>query len=182
MKKNSIRRLVETAVIAAVYTAVSLALSAFSFGAVQIRISEALTLLPVVTPLAIPGLTLGCFLSNLLGFVLGMNPLGWLDMIVGTLATLISAMFTQALGEFRVKNIPFYSAIPPVLINAAFIGVELTYVLSGGFEPRLLLLNILSVGAGQLVSCFIVGLPFVCFLEKSGLAGRLFSHGQRPEA
>lgn len=170
MKKNHIRHLAEAAAIAALYTAISLALAAFTFGAVQVRVSEALSLLPIVTPLAIPGLTLGCFLSNLLGMVIGANPLGWLDMIVGTLATLLSTLFTRMFRKYRIKNIPIYSAIPPVLINAVFIGTELTYVLSGGFDLRLLLLNMLSVGVGQIISCCIIGLPFICFLEKSGLS------------
>ena len=178
MKKN-IRKLVEIAAIAAIYTAVSLALAAFSFGAVQVRVSEALTLLPVVTPLAIPGLTLGCFLSNMLGMVLGLNPVGWMDMIVGTCATLISAIFTRMFRDFRIKNIPVYAAIPPVLVNAVFVGAELTYIFSGGLEPKMLVINMLSVGAGQLVSCFIIGLPFICFLERSGLAVKIFGKDAR---
>ncbi len=179
MKKNHILKLAETAAIAAVYVAVSLALAAVSFGAVQVRVSELLTLLPVVTPLAVPGLTLGCFLSNLLGMLLGMNPVGWIDMLVGTLATLISAILTRLLRGFRVRSVPVYSAMPPVLVNAALVGAELTYVFSGGLEPKLLIINMLSVGAGQLVSCFILGLPFICFLERSGLAAKLFGRDTR---
>ena len=78
---KTIRSMVRTAMIAAIYTALSLLLAPFSYGPVQVRVSEALTLLPVLSGEAIPGIVLGCALANAVGFATGANMLGFLDII-----------------------------------------------------------------------------------------------------
>ncbi len=176
MKNNYVKTIVYTAVIAAIYTALSVALAPISYGPVQFRISEALTLLPVLTPLAIPGLTLGCFLSNLIGMLMGANPVGWIDMIVGTAATLLAAIVSWALRRYHIKTVPVLAAIPPVIFNAVMVGLELTFLFGGKWY-----LNMLSVGFGELVVCFVLGLPLVVALERTGLAKKLFSSGPKKQ-
>ena len=92
MKKTKTRTIVRCALIASLYTAVSLVLAPIAFGAVQARVSEAFTLLPVLVPDAVVGVTLGCFLTNLVGVFTGANVLGALDIVFGTAATLTAAL------------------------------------------------------------------------------------------
>ena len=108
----NIRRMVVAAMIAAVYCAVSLLLLPLSFGAVQVRVSEALTLLPVLSPDAIVGVTLGCALTNALG-----SSMGLIDVVVGTSATLISALMSWALRKARRRSRP--AAPPPTRLSEA---------------------------------------------------------------
>ncbi|MDL2234363.1 QueT transporter family protein [Ruminococcaceae bacterium OttesenSCG-928-L11] len=172
--KLSTRNLVVCAMIAALYTAICMALMPLSYGMVQIRAAEALTLLPVFSPVAIWGVTLGCAVSNLVGLFTGANPL-ILDAVFGTLATLIAAVLSYLARNVRVKGIPVLSAVPPVIVNALIIGLEITYLEAGGFHPQMFLLNALYVGAGQAVSCFGLGLPLVYLLQKTGVANKCFA-------
>lgn len=162
--------------IAAIYATISLALAPISFGAVQFRISEAMTMLPVFDPITILGVTLGCLVTNLVGFMTGANILGWLDIIFGTAATLIAAVLTWLLRDIRFKGLPVLAAIPPVLTNAVIIGLELCYLIAGEFNWPVFLANAVSVGAGQVVSCFVLGLPLVWCLQRNGLYKKLFIH------
>ena len=136
--------------IAAVYAGLTILLQAISFSAVQVRVSEALTLLPVLFPAAIPGLTVGCFLANIL------SPVGWMDMVFGTLATLIAAVLTRILR----KNL-YLAALMPVLSNAIIIGIML-HVAFG----ETLWMSMLTVGAGEALACFVLGIPLIKALEK----------------
>ena len=90
MKKTDTLTFVRIAMIAAVYTVVSLALAPISYGNIQVRIAEALTILPLLYKPSIYGVTLGCFLTNLLGAFMGVNPTGFIDAIIGTLATFLA--------------------------------------------------------------------------------------------
>ncbi len=165
-QNRMVRTWVIYAMIAAIYTVTSLALAPISFGSVQFRISEALTLLPVLMPEAVIGVTVGCALTNIIGAMLGVNILGFVDVIVGTLATFLAALGTQKLARMRWKNIPVMAAIPPIVINAVFIGAELAILLGNGFQWPIFWIQALSVGIGQLVSCCLLGLPLVMHLEK----------------
>lgn len=154
-------RIVRAALIAGIYVVLCLVLQPFSYGPVQVRISEALTLLPVFTPDAIWAVTLGCFLSNLFS----MSP--W-DMLFGTLATFLAAVSTYQLRHIRFKGVPFLSCLPPILFNAVIVGAEITYI----FMPEtasvpVLLFNMVTVGLGQVVSCGILGLLLVKTIEKA---------------
>ena len=139
MKKmnRSVRSLCLAAMIAALYLALTLLFQPISFGAVQFRISEAMTLLPAIFPEATIGLTLGCFLSN---FLAGANVY---DVVFGTLATLLAA-------------------IPPVVCNGVIVGLVLTYA----YQIPALWMNMLTVAAGEAVVCFALGVPLVRFLNK----------------
>ncbi len=173
MKKTNTHTLVRCALIAALYSAISLALAPITFSTVQVRVSEALTLLPVLTPDAIIGVTLGCFLTNLIGVFTGANVLGALDILFGTAATLLAALATRRLAQVRTKGLPLLAAVPPILFNAVVIGAELTWA----FGPRTLtgfLFQAGSVGLGQLISCCVLGLPMIHFIEKKPALRRWF--------
>lgn len=158
MKKYfSTRSICLSAIIAALYAALTLAFQPISYGAVQCRISEALTLLPAIFPQAIPGLTLGCLISNLF------NPLGATvyDIVFGTLATLIASILT-----WRIRGNLLVKALPPVLCNAVIVGLVLTYAYGIDF----LWLNMLTVGLGEAVACYILGVPLMKLLKKRDLS------------
>ena len=147
------RRLCLAAVIAALYAALTLGFQAISYGPVQFRVSEALTLLPILFPEAIPGLTVGCLISNLF------NPMGATvyDIVFGTLATLIAAILTC-----RLRGGVWLKALPPVISNAVIIGFVLTYA----YGIDILWMNMLTVGLGEAVVCYVLGVPLIKLLEK----------------
>jgi len=149
----SARRLCMAAIIAALYAALTLGFQAISYGPVQFRVSEALTLLPVLFPEAVPGLTVGCLISNLF------NPMGATvyDIVFGTLATLIAAVLTN-----RLRAGLLVKALPPVVCNAVIIGLVLTYA----YGIDMLWMNMLTVGLGEAVVCYVLGVPLIKLLEK----------------
>ena len=101
MKNRTLRQITAAGVIAAAYAALSLVLASITFGPVQCRVSEALTLLPVLSPAAIWGVTLGCAITNGVGAATGANFLGMVDLFVGTAATLLAAVASRLLGRIR---------------------------------------------------------------------------------
>ncbi|MCK5758688.1 MAG: QueT transporter family protein [Clostridiales bacterium] len=136
------------AVIGALYAALTLALAPISFGLIQFRIAEALTVLAFYTPAAVPGLFIGCLMANIVG------GLGIVDIIFGSLATLIAAYMT-----YKIKN-KFLAPLPPVLINALVVGPIVAFYVAVPFY-----LGMLYVGLGQLVVCYILGLPLLIALK-----------------
>lgn len=158
------KKLTTCAVIAAAYASLSLLLAPISYGNIQVRVSEALTILPFIAPYTTGGLFVGCLLANLLN-PLGVNPL---DVVFGSLATLIAGLLTA-----RCKN-RWLAPLPPVLANALIVGAVLaaTSVEGAAFWPTFALFG-LEVGAGQLVACFIGGLALLRVLEKTGLSDYL---------
>lgn len=157
-------KLVRCALIAAVYVAVCLALPMLSYGPVQVRFSEALTLLPVLMPEAVVGLTLGCFLANLVGVFMGTTMA--VDVVFGTLATLLAALVTRKLADVRIKGLPLPGLLPPVLFNAVIVGAELTWMYSNQFTAALFGFNALTVGLGELVAC-LLGVALVFVIERN---------------
>lgn len=145
----TVKNLCLSGIIAALYAGLTILLQAFSFGAVQVRVSEAMTLLPLLTPAAIPGLAIGCFIANLICST-------WQDWVFGTMATLIAAILTRKLR----KNV-YLAAVMPVLANALIIGPMLYWMFGGSW-----LLNILTVGMGEAIACFLLGIPLIKSLEK----------------
>ena len=161
----SLRFLTEAALIAAMYAALTLALPFMTFGPVQCRIAEALPVLPVLTPAAVPGLLVGCLISNSVGLAKGANVAGALDILLGTLATTVAALLTRLLRNKRLRGLPVLATLPPVLLNAGVVGGELTLV-TVGWTPSLLAVNMLLVGAGQLVACTGGGLLLFKMADK----------------
>ena len=168
--RPSVQRLVRCAVIAAVYVVLCLVLAPFSYGAVQVRIAEALCLLPVFGAEYIVGVTLGCFLANLFGSTI-------LDVVFGTLATLIAAVMTYRLRKIRTKKgLPLAACVPPVLVNAVIVGAEITYI----FMPEtaslpVLGFNMLTVGIGEVISVGILGVALVRVIEKTPALKKIFT-------
>ena len=172
---NKSEFIVKQAMIAAIYTVLSVCLSAISYGTVQIRVSEALTLLPIFCLGNVWGVTIGCFLTNVIGFFTGANILGSLDAVFGTAATLVAALLTYALRNVRFKGLPVLAAVPPVIVNAVVIGMELCVLISGGFNPVVFWAQAVSVGVGQLLSCGVLGLIMVKTIEHNDALKRMAS-------
>ena len=150
-------KIVIIAVVAALYATLTLALSPISFGPIQFRITEVMTLLPLLGKEYIIALTIGCFLANLFG------PVGIIDVIFGTVATLISAYLVYVTGKIMKdkKICVLIASLWPTIINAIIIGIILNVTL--GFP---LVLSMLKVGFGQFVVITIVGVPLFKLLES----------------
>ena len=165
MKKTN--NLSKQAMIAALYTVISLVMAPIAFGSVQARVSEALTLLPVFGISNIWGVTVGCFLTNLVGLATGANILGSLDIVFGTAATFAAALLTYLFRNIRFKGLPILSALPPVIINAIVVGWELCIMINGSFHPVIFTAQAVSVGVGQTISCGVIGLVLVRVIENN---------------
>lgn len=146
----TVRGLALSALIAALYVVISYLSAPLTSGQVQFRLAEALGLLPVLTPMAIPGVVVGCLITNIL---FGQGILDW---VFGTLATVIAVFLTYGL---RKKPL-WVAALPPVLVNMVVIAVVLNIVLG---LP--LLINMAWIGLGQAVVCFGLGIPLILALR-----------------
>lgn len=169
----SVQRLVRCAVIAAVYVVLCLVLAPFSYGAVQVRIAEALCLLPVFGAEYIIGVTLGCFLANLFGSTI-------IDVIFGTLATLLACLFTYRLRNLRIKGLAIPASLPPVIFNAVIVGIEITvfftdYTAMSAPLWLLCLTNGITVGIGELISCTVLGVALVKLIESNVALKQIFT-------
>jgi uncharacterized membrane protein len=174
MDKFHIKNMTVAAMIAALYFALGLAFAPVGFGAVQLRVAEALTLLCVFSPVAVWGVTLGCVLTNSYGIAAGMSILGPIDIVLGSAATLAAGMLSYRLRGVRIGRLPLAAMLPPVLLNALVIGGELSFAMVGSLWGGVHLLAGLQVGLGQLMAC-LLGLVMVRALERTGLSHRLFS-------
>lgn len=150
-----IKYLAQAGIITALYVVFTLIANAagLASGVIQVRISEALTVLPFFTPAAIPGLFLGCLLSNIIG-----GCVIW-DIIFGSLATLLGALGTYAI---RKKLPDWCAAIPPILANTLIVPFVLSYAYEVSDSIPFLML---TVGAGEVISCGILGILLVKLLK-----------------
>ena len=166
MSKFTIKDLTLAALIAAVYAVLTVALPVPAFSGVQFRGAEAMTVLPFLFPEAIPGLTVGCFLANLLGSPI---PLDW---IVGTAATLLAALWTSKLHHRAL------APLPPVICNMVLVGAEIAWFSTqegAAFWPAFAF-NSLTVGIGEAAACFILGSLLLRVLPRvPALKGRIAS-------
>lgn len=153
MKHWTTKNLAYGGIIAALYVVLTLALQPLSLGyngQIEFRVSEALTLLPVLMPVAVPGLFVGCLLANLLcGASL-------VDIVLGSIATLLAAYCT-----YRLRKNIWLAAAMPVVFNGIIIGVMLSVMFS---IP--LLWSIFTIAAGELVACYALGIPLIKGLQK----------------
>ena len=147
------RSLCVSAVIAALYAALTLLLAPISYGNLQCRVSEAMTLLPMVLPSSIPGLFVGCLLANLLG-----GSTVW-DIVFGSLATLLAAI-----GTYALRKKPILAALCPVIANGVIVGAVLSLV--WGLP---LWLTMLEVAIGE-VGAVIIGFALLAALKKVDLS------------
>ena len=152
------RYLASAAVIAALYVVLTLAVLPLASGAIQLRLSEALTILPVFVPAAIPGLTIGCLLANILG-----GCVFW-DIVFGPIATLIGAVATRLL-----RNRGLWAVVPPIVSNMVIIPLVLRYA----YElPESIPYLMLTVGAGELLSAGVLGGILLRYIGKNKAAQR----------
>lgn len=158
--KFSVRSLVRAAMIAALYAVLTLLFQPISYGPVQFRISEALTILPVLTADAVPGLFVGCLLANLLGGSL------WYDVVFGSAATLLAALCTR-----KLRGKPVLAAAMPVVFNGLIVGPVVYFAWSkapdAAFSLPLMLTDMGSVALGEAVICFVLGLLLLGALKKT---------------
>lgn len=151
---SSTLNLAYAAVLAAVYAVITYMTAPISFGPIQFRISEALCILPVFMPAAVPGLFVGCFLANFL------SGAAIMDVVFGSIATLIGAIGTRAL-----RNKGALAAVPPIVSNALIIPFVLRYAY--GVED-LIPFMMLTVGIGEVISVGILGNALRTVLERCG--------------
>ena len=153
MKENKVLFMAQAAMIAAIYVALCIIFAPISYGAIQVRIAEALTILPYFTPAAIPGLFIGCIIANILGGSI------LIDVILGSLATLLGAMGTYLLR----KNNRFLAPIPPIRSNTLLVPFILRY---GYGEPLPIPFLMATVGIGEIAACGIMGIILLTILIK----------------
>ena len=156
MKNKNVAFLAQGAMIAAVYVVLTLFINAFNLasGAIQVRISEALTILPVFTPAAVPGLFIGCIFAN----ILGGNHI--LDVVFGSLATLAGAIFTRKLRNSH----PLLAPVPPIVANTLVVPFVLKYAYG---LPGSIPFFMLTVCIGEILSCGVLGMILYYALKKN---------------
>lgn len=142
--------LVRVAMIAAIYVILNIIFAPISYGPIQVRIAEALVVLPFIDPSAIIGLFIGCILANIYG------GLGIVDIIGGSLCTLVAAYLT-----YKLKD-PKLAPLPPVLINAFGVSIYLHLLFDLSYW-----ITVLYIGIGEVIACYILGYPLLILLIKN---------------
>ena len=143
-RNTNILRITYGAVIAAIYVVLTVLFAPISFGPMQVRIAEMLMILPLFTPAAVPGLSIGCIIANMLGVAIA------LDVIFGSLATLIGAW-----GGYLLRRNRWLVPIPPILSNALIVPFVLKY--GYGFTEIPLPLMMVYIAIGEIIGCYILG-------------------------
>lgn len=145
------RFLTQAAVIAALYAALTLTLSFMAYKDLQIRVAEALTILPFFTPAAIPGLAIGCAIANIF------SPLGPIDIVVGGIASFMAAFLSYKMPQ------KWLVPVPPIILNGVIVGLELYLIADLPLLP-----SMGWVALGEIIACFGLGYPLLLLLEKNG--------------
>jgi len=145
-----LKYIIRVAMITAIYVVLNIIFASISYGPIQVRIAEALTVLPFIDPSAIIGLFVGCILANILG------PVGMVDIIGGSLCTLVAAYLT-----YKLKN-PKLAPLPPVLINAFGVSIYLHLLFDLPYW-----ITVLYIGMGEIIACYILGYPLLILLIKN---------------
>ncbi len=153
MKNRKNAFMTQAAMIAAIYVVLTYLFAPFSFGQIQVRIAESLTILPLFTPAAIPGLFIGCLIGNILGGAI--LP----DIIFGSLATLIGAVCTHLL---RNQN-KFLGPVPPIVSNTIIVPLILHYAYGLNIPIPFLML---TIGIGEVISCGVLGMIIYFALRR----------------
>ena len=180
------RYVAQAGMIAAVHAGFTLVsilfLQGLAWGPIQLRVSEALTVLALFTPAAIPGLTIGTLLANAIALpIVGAGPIGLLDVVFGSLATLIGAVFT-----WKMRSRPLLALLGPVVANAAIVAAYLPILLAAiGFYtipftsielsdsyPLMYLFGFVAIGLGQAVVVYGLGLPLSRTFGRMGFLRR----------
>ena len=162
MRDKRVLFMVNSAMIAAIYVVLTLIFAPFSYGEIQVRISEALTVLPYFTPAAVPGLFVGCLIANIMGGAI--LP----DIIFGSLATLAGAVVSYLLRKNK-----YLVPIPPIIANVLVVPFVLRY--GYGVESAIPFMMV-TVGIGEIISCGIIGMILLFILDR--YKGVIFRAGQ----
>lgn len=149
MNFKDTKMIVKAGVIAAIYVILTVIMGETSFGPLQFRISEAMTILPLFEPAAIPGLFVGCFLSNIFG------RFGIIDIVFGSITTLIAAYITS-----KMPN-KYLATLPPILLNAFLVAIWVSKTSNLPYIP-----TVFSIGFGQFLSAGILGVLFATVYER----------------
>lgn len=157
---NKTRTLVNCAVIAAIYAVVTVVFMPISYGLMQVRVSEALTILPAFSPYASFGLGIGCLIANILGGA------SIFDIVFGSLATLAAGFLS-----YKLRKHKWLVPIPPIVLNAVVVGSLLCYVYEVGVS---LPWCMLYVGVGEAISCYVFGMILYTILNKLPNKNKLF--------
>lgn len=179
MKKTTLF-IVYAAVIAALYATLTILqnvlLPGSASAAVQFRVAEVLTILALYTPAAIPGLAVGCAVANLSSVAVA----GPLDLIIGSLASLIAAALMYATRNVRLVRLPVLAALMPALVNGVLVGFEIDFFMvnQGFFNLYDFLFQGGCVALGELAVLFLLGLPLTRLIEVKGLDKKLFHEVQ----
>jgi uncharacterized membrane protein len=165
MAANTVRSLTRAGLIAALYAALTLIFAPISYGPLQVRISEALTILPYFTPSAIIGLGVGCLAANIY------SSAGIYDVILGSLLTLMAAYLTYLCGR---SNLAYLAPLPPVILNALGVSSYLQFFydppqISFLGEMPAYWLFVLTIGAGEIVACYALGMPLLLLIRNTNL-------------
>ena len=175
MKKTTLF-IVYAAVIAALYATLTILqnvlLPGSASAAVQFRVAEVLTILALYTPAAIPGLAVGCAVANLSSIAVA----GPLDLIIGSLASLIAAALMYATRNVRLFRLPVLAALMPAPVNGGLVGFEIDFFMvnQGFFNLYDFLFQGGCVALGELAVLFLLGLPLTRLIEVKGLDKKLF--------
>jgi len=153
MENKTVKFIVNAAVIAALYAALTLLLMPVSFGIFQVRISEVLCMLSLFTPAAIPGLTIGCFISNMVG------PNGIVDAVLGSLATLVGAF-----GMWKLRKKLYIAPLVNVLANGIVIGLMLCYVYHALSSP---IAAVAIIALEEAAAMYILGIPLAKVIKAN---------------
>jgi len=154
------RKIAISAVVGAAYAVLTIFLAPISYGAVQFRVSEALTVLPFYFPSTVWGLFIGCLIANIFSPAVTI-----FDIVFGSLATLLAGYLTS-----KVKS-KWLAPLPPVIVNAVIIGLVLAYASAPGAMLAAFPAIALSVGAGEFGACYLLGMPLLFVLPKVRMLG-----------
>lgn len=156
------QKAVTAALIAAAYAVLTYLSAAMglAYGSIQFRLSEALNVLALFTPAAVPGLTLGCVIGNIT------SPFGPIDILSGAAATCLSAVCIRLLSKLSLRSEPFLAVLPPVVFNAVTVGLVATAFLPEGITLFGFLLSAGEVALGEVAVCAALGVPFYYIIKK----------------
>ena len=157
--KISTKKLVYGALIAAIYAVLTIVLAPLSYGAVQVRVSEVLTVIPFFSSFSVLGLTIGCLISNLL------SPIGILDIVFGTLATFASAFLTYKIGKSNLKYKIYLAPLPAVIINGIVVGILINISLPS--SPMVYISSMLLIAFEEMLPCYVLGLPLLILIDRN---------------
>ena len=164
-----IRKIAFAAIIGAAYAALTIFMAPISFGLLQLRLTEALCILPFFFPYSTWGLFIGCLIANLL------SPFGILDIIFGSVATLLACICTMLIGKYGKGHIgtKILACVPPVIINGVIIGALISYTSTPALFAQMMLAFGLQIAAEEFAVLFALGLPLLILLPKAPFFKRL---------